>query len=135
MLESLTLFVRTVTYSFIGLSFFVRYSAKLPPTSVRLCEVAGNRRRKFRFRRHVAKANFYLLNYEKKPIELAFCGLRSRNFQLSRNPAILQNPCYAQCFCHSNVSQSLYSNHCSLFTFTFLIILLGGLLHLLVFGS
>jgi len=32
MLESLTLFVRTVTYSFIGLSFFVRCSAKLPPT-------------------------------------------------------------------------------------------------------
>ena len=37
-----------------------------------LCEVAENRRRKFRFRRHVAKANFYLLTYEKKPIKLAF---------------------------------------------------------------
>src|SRR5690606_4341075 len=41
-----------------------------------------NRRRSFRFRRHVAKANFYLLNYEKKPIKLAFCGIESRNFEL-----------------------------------------------------
>jgi len=38
MLESLTLFVRTVTYSFIGLSFFVRCSAKLPPTVWRLAQ-------------------------------------------------------------------------------------------------
>ena len=37
-----------------------------------LCEVAENRSRKFRFRRNVAKANFYLLIYEKKPIKLAF---------------------------------------------------------------
>ena len=64
----------------------------------RLCEVAGNRSRKFRFRRHVAKANFYLLNYEKMPIKLAFADYEAENFQLRRNPAILQNPCYRQYF-------------------------------------
>ena len=58
-----------------------------------LCEVAGNRSEKFRFRRHVAKANFYLLNYEKKANRIGFCGLRSANVQLSTYPAILQNPC------------------------------------------
>jgi len=51
-----------------------------------LCEVAENRSRKFRFRRHVAKANFYLLNYEKKPIKLAFADYEAQNFQLSLNP-------------------------------------------------
>lgn len=63
-----------------------------------LCEVAENRSRKFRFRRHVAKANFYLLNYEKKANRIGFCGLRSANVQLSTYPAILQNPCYRQYF-------------------------------------
>jgi hypothetical protein len=38
-------------------------------------------------------------------------------------------------FCHSNVSHSLYSNHCSLFTLTFFIIRLGELVHRLVFES
>ena len=33
MLESSALFFRTVTYSFIGLSFLVWYSVKLPPTA------------------------------------------------------------------------------------------------------
>src|SRR5690554_992932 len=51
-----------------------------------LCEVAENRSGKFRFRRHVAKANFHLLNYEKKPIKLAFADYEARNFQLSLNP-------------------------------------------------
>ena len=43
-----------------------------------LCEVAENRSRKFRFRRNVAKANFYLLNYEKKPIKLAFADYEAQ---------------------------------------------------------
>jgi|SRR5690554_843855 len=51
-----------------------------------LCEVAENRSGKFRFRRHVAKANFYLLNYEKKPILLAFADYEAQNFQISLNP-------------------------------------------------
>ncbi|AZB21507.1 hypothetical protein EG338_04950 [Kaistella haifensis] len=51
-----------------------------------LCEVAENRRRKFRFRRQAAKANSYLLNYEKKPIKLAFSDYEAKNFQLSLNP-------------------------------------------------
>ena len=51
-----------------------------------LCEVAVNRSGKFRFRRHVAKANFYLLNYEKKPIKLAFADYEAENFQLLLNP-------------------------------------------------
>src|SRR5690606_3713870 len=46
----------------------------------------GNRSEKFRFRRHVAKANFYLLNYEKKPIKLAFADYEAQNFNLSLNP-------------------------------------------------
>ena len=37
----------------------------ITPNGSGLCEVAENRSRKFRFRRHVAKANFYLLTYEK----------------------------------------------------------------------
>ena len=51
-----------------------------------LCEVAENRSEKFRFRPHVAKANFHLLNYEKKPIKLAFADYEAQNFQLSLNP-------------------------------------------------
>ena len=52
----------------------------------RLAKVAENRSGKFRFRRHVAKANFYLLNYEKKPIKLAFADYEAENFQLLLNP-------------------------------------------------
>src|SRR5690554_1946923 len=51
-----------------------------------LCEVAENRRRKFRFRRHVAKANFYLLIYEKKPIKLAFADYEAQSFNLNETP-------------------------------------------------
>src|SRR5690554_1407389 len=51
-----------------------------------LCEVAENRSEKIRFRRHVAKANFYLLNYEKKPIKLAFADYEAQNFNLPLNP-------------------------------------------------
>ena len=58
----------------------------ITPNVLGLCEVAENRSGKFRFRRHVAKANFYLLNYEKKPIKLAFSDYEAKNFQLSLNP-------------------------------------------------
>src|SRR5690606_19197013 len=61
-----------------------------------LCEVAENRSEKFRFRRHVAKANFHLLNYEQKPIKLAFADYEAQNFQLSLNPP----------FCKTLVSRS-----------------------------
>src|SRR5690554_4369495 len=60
-----------------------------------LCEVAENRSGKFRFRRHVAKANFYLLIYEKAN-KIGFCGLRSTKLSAITEPAILQSPCYAQ---------------------------------------
>jgi len=52
-----------------------------------LCEVAENRSRKFRFRRHVAKANFYLLNYENKPIKLDFADYEAQtfNYHLTRH--------------------------------------------------
>ncbi|MDD3771321.1 MAG: hypothetical protein PHC38_01535, partial [Weeksellaceae bacterium] len=40
----------------------VRLAFTLSDNGWQLGEVAVNRRRKFRFRRHVAKANFYLLN-------------------------------------------------------------------------
>ena len=53
---------------------------------MQLGEVAENRSEKFRFRPHVAKANFHLLNYEKKPIKLAFADYEAQNFQLSLNP-------------------------------------------------
>src|SRR5690554_3241429 len=66
--------------------------------------VAENRSGKFRFRRHVAKANFHLLNYEKKPIKLAFADYEARNFQLSLNPP----------FCKTLVGRSFYF----LFSFT-----------------
>src|SRR5690606_26254351 len=56
------------------------------PDVLGLCEVAENRSGKFRFRRHVAKANFYLLNYEKKPIKLAFADYEAQNFNLPLNP-------------------------------------------------
>jgi len=55
-----------------------------------LCEVAENRSGKFRFRRHVAKANSYLLNYEKKPIKLAFADYEAQNFNLDVNPPYCQ---------------------------------------------
>ena len=42
--------------------------------------VAENRRRKFRFRRNVAKANSYLLIYTKKPIKLAFADFEAQTF-------------------------------------------------------
>src|SRR5690606_6312333 len=74
--------------------YISEYFRKMSYNGSGLCEVAGNRRRKFRFRRHVAKANFYLLIYEKKPIKLAFADYEDENFQLRRKPAILQNPCY-----------------------------------------
>ena len=48
--------------------------------------VSENRRRSFRFRRHVAKANFYLLNYEKKPIKLAFADYEAQTFNLAVTP-------------------------------------------------
>ena len=51
-----------------------------------LCEVAENRSGKFRFRRQVAKANFYLLNYEKKPIKLAFADYEAQTFNLAVTP-------------------------------------------------
>lgn len=51
-----------------------------------LCEVAGNRSGKFRFRGHVAKANFYLLNYKKKPIKLAFADYEAESFNLDLTP-------------------------------------------------
>ena len=62
------------------------FSGKITANGSGLCEVAENRSRKFRFRRHVAKANFYLLTYEKKPIKLAFADYEAQNFQLSLNP-------------------------------------------------
>src|SRR5690554_2029247 len=65
-----------------------------------LCEVTVNRSEKFRFRRHVAKANFYLLNYEKKPIKLAFADYEAQNFNLSLNPP----------FCKTLVVCSFYSS-------------------------
>ena len=61
-------------------------SFTMPANVLGLCEVAVNRSGKFRFRRHVAKANFYLLNYEKKPIKLAFADYEAENFQLLLNP-------------------------------------------------
>jgi len=51
-----------------------------------LCEVAENRRRKIRFRRQEAKANFYLLNYKKKPIKLAFADYEAQSFNLAETP-------------------------------------------------
>lgn len=51
-----------------------------------LCEVAENRSRKFLFRRNVAKANFYLLIYEKKPIKLAFADYEAQTFNLDFTP-------------------------------------------------
>lgn len=64
---------------------------------------------------------------------LIFINLNVYNFEVSYTflfLGVIQNT-----FWNYNVSQSLYSNHCSLFALTFFIILLGGLLHLPVFES
>lgn len=58
----------------------------MPANGSGLCEVAENRSEKFRFRRHVAKANFYLLIYEKKPIKLAFADYEAQTFNLDGTP-------------------------------------------------
>lgn len=71
---------------------------KLADNGSGLCEVAENRRRKFRFRRHVAKANFYLLIYEKKPIKLAFADYEAESFNLVLTPP----------FCKTLVSCSFF---------------------------
>lgn len=60
---------------------------------------------------------------------------RRTTVELCSLAPLSQTRCYAQCFCHYKVSQSLYSNHCSLLFFTFFIIRLGGSLHRFVFGS
>src|SRR5690606_33585167 len=73
-------------FGFVPLFIFTLSFVSLTANGSGLCEVAENRRRKFRFRRHVAKANLYLLNYEKKPIKLAFADYEAQNFQLSLNP-------------------------------------------------
>src|SRR5690606_33886454 len=70
-----------------------------------LHEVAENRSRKFRFRRHVAKANFYLLNYEKKPIRLAFADYEAKNSNLDENPPF----CKTLVSCSPFVCQSVCS--------------------------
>ena len=64
-----------------------------------LCEVAGNRRRKFRFRRHIAKANFCLLIYKKKPIKLAFADYEAKSFNLDVTPP----------FCKTLVGYSVFN--------------------------
>ncbi len=64
----------------------VRWSVRVAANGSGLCEVAENRSEKFRFRRHVAKANFYLLIYEKKPIKLAFADYEAQSFNLDVTP-------------------------------------------------
>ena len=71
---------------FFGIFLCVSCSSRVSPNVLGLCEVAENRSEKFQFRPHVAKANFHLLNYEKKPIKLAFADYEAQNFQLSLNP-------------------------------------------------
>jgi len=73
-----------------------------------LCEVAENRSGKFRFRRHVAKANFYLLNYEKKPIKLAFADYEAENFQLSLNPPFCKTLVICRLYLYSNIISSAF---------------------------
>src|SRR5690554_7054257 len=75
--SAILLFQSIVVSSF----FHIAYNAR------RLCEVVENRSEKFRFRRHVAKANFYLLIYEKKPIKLAFADYEAQtfNYHLTRH--------------------------------------------------
>ncbi len=69
-----------------------------------LCEVAENRSRKFRFRRHVAKANFYLLNYEKKPIKLAFADYEAQTFNLDEPPPFCKTlVLVAQLTCYTKI--------------------------------
>ena len=63
-----------------------------------LCEVAVNRRRKFRFRRHVAKANFLFAKLQKKPIKLAFADYEAESFNLDLTPP----------FCKTLVSSSVF---------------------------
>lgn len=70
-----------------------RSSVTLAANVRRLCVVAENRSGKFRFSRHVAKANFYLAKLKKKANRIGFCGIRRRNVQFTENPAITQNPC------------------------------------------
>ncbi|HCN10918.1 MAG TPA: hypothetical protein DIS75_01020, partial [Chryseobacterium sp.] len=65
---------------------FLRFHDNIAANGSGLCEVAENRRRKFRFRRHIAKANFYLLIYEKKPIKLAFADYEAESFNLYETP-------------------------------------------------
>ena len=67
-------------------SIFLYGSHNLTANGSGLCEVAENRSGKFRFRRQVAKANFYLLNYEKKPIKLAFADYEAQTFNLAVTP-------------------------------------------------
>src|SRR5690554_4641023 len=76
----------------------LRWSGSIAHNVSGLCEVAENRRRKFRFRRHVAKANFYLLIYEKKPIKLAFADYETESFNLNETPP----------FCKTLVSGSAF---------------------------
>src|SRR5690554_759459 len=69
-----------------------------------LCEVAENRSEKIRFRRHVAKANFYLLNYKKKPIKLAFADYEAESFNLDGTPPF----CKTLVSCSPNVFRLFY---------------------------
>jgi len=68
--------------TYLIISKFISSYFYMQPNGSGLCEVAENRSRKFRFRRHVAKANFHLLIYEKKPIKLAFADYEAKIFNL-----------------------------------------------------
>src|SRR5690554_989153 len=68
-----------------------------------LCEVAENRRRKFRFRRHVAKANFYLLIYEKESIKLAFAKYEAQSFNLDETPPFCKTLVSGRLFCQFDI--------------------------------
>lgn len=63
-----------------------KWELLLTAETLQPCNVVENRKRKFLFRRHVAKARFYLLIYEKKPIKLSFADYEAKSFHLDETP-------------------------------------------------
>ena len=97
----------------------LRGFSKMTANVLGLCEVAENRSGKFRFRRHVAKANSYLLNYEKKPIKLAFADYEAENFQLSLNLPFCKALVGSRFSCHLHLfTCSTVSSNCAANDFT-----------------
>ncbi len=77
---------------------------KIAVNGSELFEIAVNRRWKFRFRRHVAKANF-----------IGFCVLRSRKFQLNLTPSFFKTllcdrPCFKSVISVNSKRQSHFHN-------------------------